>query len=470
MISPACEQALDEILDNEPEQFSALVEEHLEHCESCQEAATQAAEMQGLFDKLAQAADEHPSSLNPDFVVKEAFARFYAYRRRKFRLMSIGVVVAALAVGVFFLALPDEKPPDPVDYARQLFERVFGPRGSAQTDYDLLKRDEALRAEYLAALDHESSWVRRTALMALSYSQVPVEPAPLLRILKEWNEDLVPPVVTADADSHGRHVREALAERRVETVHAALHGLHLQLPGIDVQPDDVRPFLLDPSPKIRHVALRTLGRMDGFKPGEKVTSMFEADPDPAVRIAAGTILVERLHGDGLQAVVQRLQREENQQVVRRMIPLLGHGELARELARTQLERADIDRRAALQYARLLARAGEQTYARKRVTEALRAGDPEEVRLAIAITRELDWTEFRKAAIAALNRLGPGEGRLATKGLALWDLKSGDEGRMLEALELTGRGEKLHDFQHVLRRFLEAPFRSVRERAQALLDR
>src|SRR4029077_13159335 len=109
-------------------------------------------------------------------------------KRRRRRTFGACVALVVLASGAFFLSRGAPRvSTDPVAYARHLHEAVF-PRGSAPR-YDLLKKDAALRSEYLTALDHRSSVVRRSALNALLQSGVEVDRERLEGILVNARED-----------------------------------------------------------------------------------------------------------------------------------------------------------------------------------------------------------------------------------------------------------------------------------------
>ena len=210
-----------------------------------------------------------------------------AQRRRAHRFRIVGGTVAALAatlVVAFVLhqQLSSEPELDAPARAEALFAEVRAAEGKGTPE---------LKAKLWAALEDESSLVRRHALLGLNKLHEVVPEAILFRELRESRETLDHPIRVADSGPEG--MRQALTTSRGWTLSTALTSLWTTYaqgaPCTD--PALVESFTMHPDADIRVLAYWCLSYASNYVPSEDVLDRLAEDTDKARQ--AGARLLDR---------------------------------------------------------------------------------------------------------------------------------------------------------------------------------
>jgi hypothetical protein len=476
-----CERLAGAIADGRYLEDPVIWRDHVESCAPCAELVQGLVVLRERIDRVASRvrAESLPTA-GSEVLIAEAFRRYR--RARRVKGLSLGLVLlVGAALGLAFAwrgaPSPERTAPDRTDavaYANHLEERVF--RGS-NPDYDLLKRDERLREEYLAALDHESSLVRRTALHALTFSGVEMDAARLTDVLTSWNENLEAPVQVAALAEGRRHLEDALARRRDDTLTRVLGGAYVQAAqgGARLDAALVESFVDYPAATVRSYALRALGQDPTYRPGERIVRRWREDEDAEVRKAAAALLVDRLGDDGVDLVVDRLRAVSDWQVEGHVLVTLGERPSVLALARERIRDPQVPPQLALHHLRHLARASEVVEPPAGLLErALADEDPWTWSVLARVAAERDLRALRSDLQERWTISPPGAARTSLAHyLVSWDCTCPSEARQLLALDIleAERDGGLHD--EALRGHVEtlsgSALLSVRARAQNLLS-
>ena len=446
--------------------------EHLAGCPSCRELVGGLETLRQRIDRAAARVREQVDA-PPDgeALIAEAFRRYRSARR--VRGLSLGVVVLiGLALGIVFLARGSSAPQshDPAARARRLHDRVFGL--DAAPDYGLLQRDEALRSEYLAALDDESSLVRRTALQALMYSGVELDPQRLTEILTTWDEDLEAPLEVAAQGPGGRHLEDALARRRDETLEHVLSGAHVQAAqgGARLDAQVIEPFVDHPRHSIRTVALRALSQDPTYRPGERIARRLTVEADVEARKAAAWLLLDRLGAEGVEIVLERLRADSDWGLEGVVLYRLGSGPAALAFSRERIGDPSIPVQLALHHQRRMHLEGDASAPPQALLDrALQDEDPRTWVILARIASEQDLGDLRTTLQTRWKDCPEGPVRTSLgRYLVLWDCEGTDESRLHLALDIleAGRDPRL---RAQVEKLAASDLPSVRERAQNLLS-
>lgn len=445
--------------------------DHVEGCPACRELVQG---LSALRERIEQAASQVHDRGAPresgEQLIAEAFRRY----RRGVRIkgVSLGIVLlVGLGLGVVFWRTGSRTPEavDPVVYATRLHDRVFR---AGRPDYDLLKRDEGLRREYLAALDHESSLVRRTAMHALTWSGIDLEPARLEAVLTTWDEDLEAPLELAATSRGTKHLQDELARRRDVTLHTLISGAYVQAVRSAGRLDAavLEPFIDHPYDANRSTALRALAADPTYRPGGRVARRLRVDEVDDVRKAAAMLLVERGGEAGIEIVMDYLRSGQDWTSEGTLLPRLrAHPDML-ALSRERIADAEVPPQIALHHLRLLCRAGEVTEPPVELVErALAADDPEAWASLACVAGEQDLISARVPLQACWQRCPPGTARSSlARHLVDWDVACQDEERLGLALDIleTDRDERLRAHAVTL---AKSDLPSIRDRAQNLLS-
>ena len=466
-----CERLAGAIADGRYLEDPTFWREHVEDCASCSELVQGLVALRERIDRATtRVRTESMPASGSEVLIAEAFRRYR--RARRIKGVSLGLVLlvgAALALAFAWRGAASPDRTDAVAYASHLEEQVF--RGS-DPDYDLLKRDAPLREEYLAALDHESSLVRRTALHALMFSGIQLDTARLAELLTTWNEDLETPLQVAALAGGRRHLEDALARRRDDTLSRVLAGAYVQAAqgGARLESALVESFVDHPAATVRGYALRALGEDPRYRPGERILKRLGEDEDAEVRKAAAALLLDRLGDVGVDLVVDRLRAVPDWTVEGHALFMLGEGPSVLALARERIGDPQVPPQLALHHLRLLARASEVIEPPAGLLErALGDDDPWTWSVLARVAAEQDLTALRSDLQERWRACPPGAARtgLAHR-LVAWDCACPSEARQLLALDIleAQRDEGLREHLETLSR---SALPSVRVRAQNLLS-
>jgi hypothetical protein len=446
----------------------AFWREHVEACATCRTRVESAFDLHSYArerDREAPPAKDPPADVEAR--VSEMHRRLEAAHRR--RNATLGVVLLVCGGIAAFLWASRERGPtatdDPVAYSRRLWLRVFG-EGSTP-DYGLLLRDAALRDEYLAALDHPSSLVRRTALTALTSTGVELPAERLRRTLAEWREDLETPIEVASAGATDRWIAEALAKRRTATLRAALKGIEYQTArsGRVVDPAVLVPFLRDPDDEARKHAIQALRHDPGFVPGAEVEDVVRSDPAAEVRVLAIGFLLAKRDVAGAEWVVAHLGTARDFEVERQVLPGLLRRVPRIPYSDQRVTSLDVPVGLALAHARGRVAAGRTEVPAPLVLRAIQGADRDDHEALAGLAAQADWRSIRTDLQRTWERDRPAP-RLAEI-LAGWDERAADESRLDLALDLC-EAERTLALRAIALRLAVNERPSIRRRAEALL--
>ena len=413
------------------------------------------------FEASLERAWSPPGELAPGRPAPDAIrAAMGTFRRqRRNRLLGAGAAcVVLLAVG-WWAARPDAAPrprmetADAVTYGMDLYARVFhDPADSTDNDGAYLKHDAAARAEYLAALDHPSSFVRRVAVDALGYSAVPIPPGTLARMLLERREDLESPLLVASVGDSGRVVAEALELRHLATVRTVLStAFMLAATGQEsLSASAVTPFLEHDDHAIRMGAAIALKDLEDYVPGDVAWRVMREDPDAQVRTTLVGTIHERLGAAGEAELLAYLASVDDPPVERMLLSVLRGADGIVAVARARFDAGVEDLETKVAYARLLARRGDAAPARALLPAAIRSGTGPGLQVACQLVSELDLTALRAAVLARQAGLDAESRRLLLWSVVGWDLRAGDRARATESLALYARHGSARDARRLAR--------------------
>ena len=418
-----------------------------------------------------------PSS---EVAIAAALGTFRQQRRRRVAAASLACLLL-VGAGIWIARTGDETPAhvetaDAIRYGNALYRRVMGsaedPDGG---DLDYLKRDGAARAEYLAALDHPSSFVRRVAMTALSYSGVEIPADVLLRMLVEHREDLERPLALASVGDAGRYVAEALERRRLATIRDALEassylaaGGHERLPV-----DAVEPWLEHEDASVRSFALGALAEDPGYEAGERVFALLRADPDAQVRTAALHAIQARGGTDGARRLLAHARTMDDPSLEPAVLHALRSTPGVEAMVRARLASGVADAGSRMAHARLLLQAGDPSAAERLVPAVLQDGPPAAVEIAAQLVVAMDRADLRPAVVARRGDLGAAIRRRVALALFRWDIAATelDEARVARVLdslaELAVVGQRYDAGQLAPHR--EHPDARIRAAVRATLD-
>ena len=316
---------------------------------------------------------------------------------------------------------------------------------NGKTDFELLKNSEEIRRKYVAALDHPSSAVRRTAYTPLTFSQIEIEPKRLEEVLGTWNEDLESPVVMASAGDAGHVLATALDLRRTATLQATLEAAWLQAArgGGVVNPKVLLPFLTHPDTEVRAGTLRALAEDPGFVPDEAVVRTFTNDENVEVRIAAGEVLVKRLGAAGVARIAALLTAKPDYPGEQFLSSDLVKHEVGRELGNRRVADESTPIALALTYASYATLHGDRDVPPASLERALAGEDPFAFSMLGTLCHRLELVHHRARLQARWQELLPrwrvNERPIliatAAASLLRWDETSGDPARLRLGLEL-----------------------------------
>jgi hypothetical protein len=464
--SGECERLTDAIADGRFLEAPDFWRPHVRRCEPCRHR------VEGLLllrAKIRAAAAAAPMSALPssDGAMRRAFVRFHAHRRKR-RVALCVVAAVAAAVGAF--ALWRRKPPTgvevaPIAYAEQLHRVVFP--GGGRTEYHRLKDDFALRTEFVRALDHPSSLVRRSALVGLTSSGIDVDPDRLMRALSQWREDLEMPLALATLNADDRALRDALEARRTATIRSVIQAAHAQASrrGAQVPFAALVPWLSDPKEEIRLVVLSALELDSTYKPGREVWALLQHDSSPMVRAAAARCLMRRLGQAGTESVVDHLRESRDYSLEDHLLPSLTGVAAVASLSRARVASSETPVRTALWHALLLARSGERSPPEHLIASAFRDGSGDVLQVLASVSAEANWTTYRLPLQKAWSTLPMDVDRWSV-GAALvpWDIQSGEVPRLRLALDVIAE-DRYPAHRAQLRQLMTHNDSTIRARAQ-----
>lgn len=464
-----CERVAAAIADGRFLEDPGLYRPHVEACPECR------SRVEGLFvlrEHLGKASLEAPAGEAAPFDAKDVVGT--AIRRyRRYRVVRDGtvglVVLLGLGVGAFLWTRrspPAE--PDGIAYAKHLSETVF-PKGRPPRT-DLLGRDAALRGEYLKALDHPVSLVRRTALDALTMSEVTIDRARLESILLHAREDLETPIEVASSGDGLREIADALETRRVATLRSVLVAAGIQATtGAAVPSRLLAPLLSHPDVEVRRLSLIALNGDVSFRPGTEVERLAWDESDFELRAVACVCLLDHLGEQAATRIVAHLRRSPDPRFEERVLPHLGKFPSALlDLSKERLASETTPARLALAHARVLWRSGLKEPPPRLVERAIADPATDTVALFAQIAAEADWMQYR-AALGERWQTAPRASRqVLAAALVLWDEQSQDVRRLQMALDIceTDRDDAL--LKPALERMAKSAIPAVGARAREIL--
>jgi hypothetical protein len=463
---------------------------HVNQCRACRET------VEGVFllrDFVGQARMGDDLGGQPPLVaenvVAEAISRHRAERQRLLTFWSMGAC-ALLVVGGMFLharspspgpatartelaGLPSAKD-DPIAYAIALDRRAFPTQDLADS---VLKEDEALRREFIGALDHPNSYVRQVALSGLINGGIDLDPRRIEQVLANSNETMTGALAASSQDAE-RVIAQTLAQRRTQTLLSALAGAGTQAArgGKPVRPDAIEPYVVHVDPAVQVSALGALRQDPSYQPGEVVERLLARDDDVDVRAEAGSLLIARRGEPAVEAVVAQLRAKPDWVLEMRLVPHLGKSPAGLALARERTEDPATPMALALLHAQMLARKGERAAVLRLIPKAAADGDIEAVRWAATFAKEWSATEARPALQARWRKDherwradAPSTRQAIAQSLVTWDEASNEEARLdlaLEVLEDLGPITRAA-LREALERLARSSLPSVRQRAERL---
>jgi len=469
----ACRRIADAIAEGRFLEDPALWRPHVETCAACRTS------VEGLFalrERVRLAGLESPV-VEPRPSREGALAIALAFRQhrheRTIRNVSAGILLLlAASIGFFVVRrAPPEASETAFAYARRLNAMIVPASGSP--DHERLARDAAARAEFLAALDHPSSCVRRTALYGLLNSRIPVDPARLEKVLTEFHEDLEIPVETASVSDDGRAVADALRGQRAATVLSALIGLDVTPEtGVPrVRSEVVASFLSDPEPPIRRQALIALRADARYVPDATVERLMRGDPDREVAVFAADLLVLRRGEEGASLVVDRLRKAPDPVIERMLVSALAPTRVGLELAHERVADPTTDPALALAQAiTLYDRAPKHEFAPPEavIDRALHAPTRLSFEALAYLCIKANWTMYRARLQAMWRGLSREDRDYGGRDLVAWDLTGvADEARLTLALDICEADRSSQERAAVVTMSTN-PSALIRQRAERLL--
>ncbi len=388
-------------------------------------------------------------------VIGPALATFRSQRRRRLIGASTACLLL-LGVGWWAFARPSEQAPrletaDAVAYAEELFRRVMhDPARADDDDFEVLSRDADARQEYLAALDHPSSHVRRTALYVLAFTSVEVPAPTLTRLLVEHREDLERPLQVASVGDAGRLIAEAIERRRLATLQSVLAASATRAAQghAVIEAKALEPFLQHENESVRLDAVRTLGYLEGYQPSAAIRRLMRDDPSFQVRVWAIRAIQNRLGEAGGRELLAHLATLDDPAIEKVLAPSLTKVEGFEAIARAKFEATTNDLDLHLAYAKALHDAGHADAARTVLPRAIREGEGDALRVAAFLAAKMDAKELRTSLIVQLPRVEESVRSSVTATVVIWDLDKGDKARALESLALIEAHGRRSDVRHL----------------------
>lgn len=501
-----CERLAEAITDGRFLEDPGFWRPHVEACTVCRSS------VEGLFalrERLDDAALETsaagPTGEDAGGPVGVAYARFRSDVRRRGVILGLG---ALLLVGGGFVAwergktAPQPGPASRLEahagswsqaagesdpaYAVRLWQGVFHAQAGGRSDLARLGRDDAMRAAYLAALEHGSTDVRREAVAALTASRIPLGPGYLETYLQAYEQNLVGTVDVAgagpEATAHVAARRQAFQDAKVESVLRALAYRADTGPGPQAPAHLILPYLNASAEGVRLAALEVLEADPDYVAGPEIQRALGEAPEPLVRQAAARVLTRRGGTAGIEALARhyrtarRFDEEGDSAVVQ---ALVQHPE-GRALAAERLADPQVPTEVAWRYAIYLADVARPLEAPAALVErTLAEPQPAAVYYMALAARKADWRALRpglqavwRAHALAWVAQHATIVRSLRGALLAWDEAVGGEDALTLALEVCeSPAVEVQAGSRVafLRRAVTSAWPSIRERAQRLLD-
>lgn len=482
-----CERLESALSDGRFAEEPTVWRDHVEACGVCRAA------VEGYFrlrERVEQARLEVVGLAEPTLdgsrIVEQALARYRFGRRRAARLRNLGYgMVGVLAIGGIALwahqPAPTQVPTtdvaeEAIDYSKVLYKRVFP--GDGTGNYDLLKKDEALREEYRRALDHRSSLVRRTALTALTSSGIEIDPAGMEEVLRTWNEDLERPVVVAAAGDARVALASALDLRRTATLRAVMNGAYMQAVtgGRPVAAAALEPFLMHEDVEVRRATMDALGADKGYRPSDAVMRVFTSDPEAEVRRSAAECLLAR---EGQARLIALFRARPDYPVEAWVSHHVAAGDIGHAFAAERLADPRTSIVTAILYGMRLAHDG-ITLPKDLVDRTIADGTAESLNYLVDLAALAKWDDERdrlqahwKAHRAVWQaEEHPVYAGYAGSALVRWDDAAGTAPRLLLALDVCEAFDKpaTRTMRPFVSRAATRPEPDISRRAKALLER
>jgi hypothetical protein len=465
-----CERLDDAISEGRFLEDPAQWRAHVLSCPPCRKKAESVFDLQEHYERLATNAPVvQPQPEESLRVINAVFAR-YARRQALIRRGTLGgLAVLLLAVGVALWARPSpEAPPaDPLARARALRAKVFT-RGEPSR-YHLLRSDPALRQEFLDALEDENSEVRRTALHALMYGNVPLPEGKLEEILKGWKEDLGAPIEVAgvDGDERRQEILDRAADTTAFVVLRGAHAMALQNGTPPLRKEVVIPFLSYADSNIRGIALRLLALDPSYVPDETVERLLRTDSLFDIRVAAAESLLKRGGDAGIDTVLATLREKPDPEVEPRIVNALARSEKGRMFLRERMEdptTADVTWASAA----VALRSSGAEFPLGRLQEIVARPDADALGHLVRLAEMSGWRHLRGPLAERWRVLEPGWPRTRAGTLLVqWDMAVGTPEAMRQALEIS-RIERNAAITAALKRMAASEVSDVRAEAERLL--
>ena len=463
-----CQRLEEAVAEGRFAEDPAFWQEHVDGCKSCQKIVAGYFTLRDLINRAEMEAPETPP-LEPERVIQLAMARYRAHCRAKTRWTGLGLAALALSLTaaiILFTRPEPEAPTDPIAYARALHDAVFPTGQPPRTD--LLRLDEARRLEYVKALDHPVSLIRRTALNALALSGVDMDAGRLEMILARSHEDLETPLEVASLASDARTLVGALESRRIATLRSVLTaaGINASRGAPPVKSSLLTPHLASLDVETRKATLFALTADKAFMPTQDVDRLLKSDPDLDVRVAAAGVFLARLGDKAAAEIIAHLRIERGDPLEERLLPRLQRSSEVLALSRQRVADPVTPVRLALLHAGVLARVDRAAVPRPLVERALADPGTDVHRLLGEVAAEADWSQYR-AALQQRWRSATGEARQDLGlTLAAWDDRTGEDPRLLLALEIaeTDRGRQ----RALVERLARSASPAVAQRARDVL--
>lgn len=414
--------------------------------------ADEQARLEAALAEAWTAGPEPGPGQSPAVAIGAAMGSFRRRRRRRIATLATAGVLM-LGAGGLWLARPEATEPtaiesaDAVAYGNDLYERVMGRRDAPETrDLDYLKRDAEARAEYLAALDHPSSFVRRVAISTLGWSGVEVPPETMVRILTTYREDLERPLELAGVGDAGRYVATALERRRSATIREVLTtSFLLAAQGkAHIDAEHVLPWLSHEDASVRIMALEALVFNEAYRPGEVIWTMLREDEDLEVRKSALEVLEERLDSEAHPRLLAYFRGMDDPDMEPVVIHALRDTPGLDKAVRARFGRGLASPLSRVAHARRMLQQGDPAPMNQVLAGALEKGGPHALWIAVTHMVKLDRADLRPILVARRAEI-PGHERRRYAGMLLaWDVASGDRDRIIDSVTELGRTGRAGD--------------------------